>query len=634
MTITMSFQTVLAQEITDATDQTTECDGEEIILENTDIDSDITSEAYAASDSKLTTYSPASIYVGMTYMSGNKWSRKITLLDQYGNNYDGNVAFILYYENDKYTEYVDGGYTVDANGNLQQVPFTGDYGVTVDPETRTIIIDDTAQSDSVKGDYFLGIIDQDDVNPVTGGLKVVSLLVIRITVIRSYMTTWVNFYVNGGTCDTEDGTYVKDEENGNLVGTYEKGKEYGTLPTPTREGCDFDGWYTQSGERVDVDSIVLVEHLYAHWTCQGHIWNTDYTIDKESTCTEDGSKSIHCSVCNEIQEGSEKVIQATGHIWDNGTITTQPTCTEAAIKTFKCTINGCDGTKTEEVPAMGHLWNTFYTVDIKPTNKEAGSQSIHCSVCNEIQEGSEISVPILTGSWKKDSTGWWYSYSNGSYAKNEIVTIDGLQYGFNTSGYMITGWASFDGSWYYFNSSGAMVTGWKQISGKWYYMNEEGIMQTGWFDDGTNTFYLNSDGSMVTGWKQIGKTWYYFNSSGAMQTGWIRLSGTWYYLNEDGEMVVGKQTIEGDEYYFTSSGAMVTGWQSINGKWYYYNASGIKQASKWIGNYYVDSDGIMVTCCYVHNDPYYYWVNNSGVYEAQWTVTTRPDDTKYTIVEG
>ncbi|MCF0134538.1 MAG: InlB B-repeat-containing protein, partial [Parasporobacterium sp.] len=42
-----------------------------------------------------------------------------------------------------------------------------------------------------------------------------------------------------------------------------------------------------------------------------HIWDSEYTIDQEATCTEDGSKSIHCSHCDEKKEVT--IIPATGH---------------------------------------------------------------------------------------------------------------------------------------------------------------------------------------------------------------------------------------------------------------------------------------------------------------------------------
>lgn len=38
------------------------------------------------------------------------------------------------------------------------------------------------------------------------------------------------------------------------------------------------------------------------------MWNEEYTIDKEPIYTEEGVKSIHCSVDGEIKEGFERVI--------------------------------------------------------------------------------------------------------------------------------------------------------------------------------------------------------------------------------------------------------------------------------------------------------------------------------------
>ena len=40
----------------------------------------------------------------------------------------------------------------------------------------------------------------------------------------------------------------------------------------------------------------------------GHKWNSEYTIDVEATSTSTGRKSIHCTVCDMVKEGSEIVI--------------------------------------------------------------------------------------------------------------------------------------------------------------------------------------------------------------------------------------------------------------------------------------------------------------------------------------
>ena len=40
--------------------------------------------------------------------------------------------------------------------------------------------------------------------------------------------------------------------------------------------------------------------------------------------------------------------------WDEGVVTTEPTCTTAGVKTFSCSVHG--ETRTEEVPALGHTF--------------------------------------------------------------------------------------------------------------------------------------------------------------------------------------------------------------------------------------------------------------------------------------
>ena len=123
-----------------------------------------------------------------------------------------------------------------------------------------------------------------------------------------------------------------------------------------------------------------------------HTWD-DGKITTEPTCTEKGVKTFTCTVCKtatytedvetlkhaekthqakaptctEIgweeyvtceREGCDystyKEIPATGvHTWDDGKITTEPTCTEKGVKTFTCTV--CKtATKTEPIDKLPH----------------------------------------------------------------------------------------------------------------------------------------------------------------------------------------------------------------------------------------------------------------------------------------
>ena len=85
-----------------------------------------------------------------------------------------------------------------------------------------------------------------------------------------------------------------------------------------------------------------------------------------------------------------------------------------------------------------------------------------------------------TGKWRQNKTGWWYSYSDGSYAKSEWLKYGGKWYYFKANGYMATGLQKIGSKYYFFGKeSGAMQTGWKQISGKWYFFTSAGNAKTG-----------------------------------------------------------------------------------------------------------------------------------------------------------
>ena len=132
-----------------------------------------------------------------------------------------------------------------------------------------------------------------------------------------------------------------------------------------------------------------------------HTWNDSYTIDSWPTCTEEGSQSVHCKVCNAINEDTIKTLPVTDHTYPaNWTVTESATCTENGLKIKKCVV--CGNTISEDIAAIGHIWNTDYTIDNQPTCTQEGSKSIHCSVCNVIDESTVISIPIIDhnyGEW-------------------------------------------------------------------------------------------------------------------------------------------------------------------------------------------------------------------------------------------
>ena len=318
-----------------------------------------------------------------------------------------------------------------------------------------------------------------------------------------------------------------------------------------------------------------------------HEWESELTIDEEPTCTEAGSRSGHCVICDGV---ITEVIPAVGHNYSGWNLTKKETCTEAGSQEKVCA--NCGDVITQAIPATGHKYGSWI-VTRKATGTVTGIREKVCANC-----GAKITekIPVLSGSWKKDSIGWWYQWSDRSYPVKMFLKISGKTYYFNASGYMVTGWQYIGGKWYYFDGSGAMVTGWQYLGGKWYYMNSSGVMLTGKQYIGGKWYYFNGSGAMVTGWQYIGGKWYYFNGSGAMVTGWQYIGGKWYYMNSSGVMLTGWQYIGGKWYYMNGSGAMVTGWQYLGGKWYYMNSSGAMVTGWQTINgtrYYFDASGAM-----------------------------------------
>lgn len=107
---------------------------------------------------------------------------------------------------------------------------------------------------------------------------------------------------------------------------------------------------------------------------------------KPATCTETGlTDGISCSVCGTVIKAQE-VIPANGHSWNEGVTTTAPTCENAGVKTYTCTV--CNATKTETLDATGH---TPVEVAEQPATctKPGHAAGTKCSVCGATISGLE-----------------------------------------------------------------------------------------------------------------------------------------------------------------------------------------------------------------------------------------------------
>ena len=280
------------------------------------------------------------------------------------------------------------------------------------------------------------------------------------------------------------------------------------------------------------------------------------------------------------------------------------------------------------------------------TKKDASSDKQASSVktvSGKPQAPTPNAAEKKTG-WTKAGNTWFYYDAQGNQVKNtwvgsywigsdgKMVTnswVDGGKYYVGSQGWWVkdakkpadaqktpekkTGWTKTGNSWYYYDAQG------NQIKNAWvgsYWIGSDGKMVTdSWVDGGK--YYVGSQGwwekdaVKKTGWTQTGNTWYLYDNEGNIVKN--RWSGN-YWLGSDGKMVA-NSWVDGGKYYVGADGKWVSdalkpgetrkGWAKAGSTWYYFNDKGNQVKNAWVGNYWIGSDGKMVTNSWVDGGKYY-----------------------------
>ena len=280
------------------------------------------------------------------------------------------------------------------------------------------------------------------------------------------------------------------------------------------------------------------------------------------------------------------------------------------------------------------------------TKKDASSDKQASSVktvSGKPQAPTPNAAEKKTG-WTKAGNTWFYYDAQGNQVKNtwvgsywigsdgKMVTnswVDGGKYYVGSQGWWVkdakkpadaqkspekkTGWSKNGNSWYYYDAQG------NQIKNAWvgsYWIGSDGKMVTDrWVDGGK--YYVGSQGwwekdaVKKTGWSQTGNTWYLYDNEGNIVKN--RWSGN-YWLGSDGKMVT-NSWVDGGKYYVGADGKWVSdalkpgetrkGWTKAGSTWYFYNDKGNQVKNAWVGNYWIGSDGKMVTNSWVDGGKYY-----------------------------
>lgn len=155
-----------------------------------------------------------------------------------------------------------------------------------------------------------------------------------------------------------------------------------TPPTCTKDG--FTTFTCGCGDSY-TDDIV---------PASGHSFRV-YVFDGNATCLKDGTKTAKCDNCDEtdtiVDSGS-----ATGHNWDEGTVSKEPAVGVEGIKTFTC--GSCGMTKTESIAALPDESCKHGSVKLVNQKNASCTQAGYtgnqvCTACGEtVKQGSSISV--------------------------------------------------------------------------------------------------------------------------------------------------------------------------------------------------------------------------------------------------
>lgn len=141
-----------------------------------------------------------------------------------------------------------------------------------------------------------------------------------------------------------------------------------------------------------------------------------------------------------------------------------------------------------------------------------------------------------TSTWVKESAGWRYRLSNGTYLSGSLVLDP-------ATGRQVEQvvWKQLRGAWWAFGADGYIRTGWvyDYSAGEWYYVDENTGMRTGWYLDPQDGrwYYLDpATGEMLTEWQLIPDLGYVYLNPYAPQPTWAydEELKTWVYMEGAG----------------------------------------------------------------------------------------------------
>ena len=167
-----------------------------------------------------------------------------------------------------------------------------------------------------------------------------------------------------------------------------------------------------------------------------HAWNAG-EVTTAPSCYAEGVKTYECTV--EGCEGTKtEAVAMVEHTWDEGTVTTAPTCTAEGVKTYECTVDGCGATKTEAVAMVEHTSDgntdcskaTLCTVcgfELKPAGDHVWNAGEVTTAPTCTEEGVKTYTCTSCGATKTEAVAASHTWDEGKVDPAPTCTAKGVK---------------------------------------------------------------------------------------------------------------------------------------------------------------------------------------------------------------
>lgn len=164
------------------------------------------------------------------------------------------------------------------------------------------------------------------------------------------------------------------------------GHQHTKIINQKKATCEEKGY---SGDLYCEDCRLIIQ-LGHDIAATGHTWD-DGEITKEPTQTATGIKTYTCKTCHKTR--TETIPMLKGHHWDDGTVIKEPTCTESGEKIYHCTDEDCNESYTEIIKATGHQHTKLIRKKEAACEEEGYSGDTYCEDCKQIIKAGKTISP-------------------------------------------------------------------------------------------------------------------------------------------------------------------------------------------------------------------------------------------------